>query len=133
MNAVRPSTSAAVTVVPMPASSGAPWAVSKIRVQAASTASRSTSGRGLSSTPDGAPNRLGSRARGFLDRPLDGVDGEARCGPAAGVAAHAIGHDEEPKPLVHEERILVVVAALADVRLANRLIVKAGASATEGA
>ena len=56
--------------------------------------------------------RGGSRLRGLF---LDGLDGDARGGPAAGVAAHAVGDDEQAELLVDEEAVLVVVAPPADV------------------
>ena len=46
----------------------------------------------------------------------DGVDGDARGDLARGVAAHAVGDEEQPGVVLDEERVLVVLPLAADVR-----------------
>ena len=48
----------------------------------------------------------------------DRIDGDARGDLAGGVAAHAVGHEIELRLVGHEERVLVVLPLLADVRQA---------------
>ncbi len=62
-----------------------------------------------------ALERVDLRLRG-LERGAHGLDGHRGCDLAGGVAAHAIGHDEEALGGLHERGVLVVIANDSDVR-----------------
>ena len=63
----------------------------------------------------GRGERAGRGRAGGAHRPLDGLDGEPRGRAPARMPAHAIRDDVQEELVVDEQRVLVVVAAPADI------------------
>ena len=108
----------AESVVPMPRFWLSACASSWMRAQARCTAnsSRSRMSRSVTLPRPVAPGLVVvDELALLLDLFVDGADGERARDLAGGVAAHAVGDDEERELLVDEEVVLVVVAHAAHV------------------
>ena len=107
-------TSAAVTVVPMPASPGPPGRSGRWRARP--TPRRGGGASGSCDVDRGGPAKLG---RGLPAPPsrsrCDGAHGEGRCRTASGVAPHPVGDDEEAGLEVHQVGVLVLLPPPPDV------------------